>query len=198
MADDHGCLDTRPGEKFQREVRDSAGQIIGIIREDEPMSPSASMSRAFYPRAKQPERSPDMRSQAEIEAAWRALWEFLRTHDEPGEELDEISEDAAERMRAAMGLALDAADKAAWRPIEEAPKGGGADRITDPAWVKPPRILLRFGDEAVSVAYWDWYYAAGGNGFAWIEPCSGELLNLHYSSPPTHWRPITSLPSEPA
>ena len=56
-----------------------------------------------------------MRSQAEIEAAWRAFWEFLRTHDELGEETDEFGEGDAERMRAAMGLALNAAD-AAWIP----------------------------------------------------------------------------------
>lgn len=88
---------------------------------------------------------------------------------------------------------------AEWQPIESAPKGGGADDIRDPAWVNPPRILLRFGGEAVSVAYWDWYYAEGGagfrDGFAWIEPCSGEPLNLHYSTPPTHW---TELPAPPA
>jgi hypothetical protein len=84
--------------------------------------------------------------------------------------------------------------QAMWRPIETAPKGGGAELVTDPKWVEPPRILLRFGDEAVSVAYWDWYYAEGGagyrDGFAWIEPCSSEPLNLHYSTPPTHWMPV--------
>lgn len=81
-----------------------------------------------------------------------------------------------------------------WQPIKTAPKGGGADRVDDPKWVKPPRILLRFGDEAVSVAYWDWSYAEGGDGyrdgFAWIEPCSAEPLNLHYSTPPDAWAPI--------
>ena len=81
-----------------------------------------------------------------------------------------------------------------WQPMETAPKGGGAELVTDPNWVQPPRILLRFGDEAVSVAYWDWYYAEGGNGytdgFAWIEPCSGEQLNLHYSTPPDGWMPL--------
>jgi hypothetical protein len=78
-----------------------------------------------------------------------------------------------------------------WQPMETAPKGGGADLVTDPNWVNPPRVLLRFGDEAVSVAYWDWYYAEGGggyrDGFAWIEPCSGEPLNLHYTTPPDGW-----------
>lgn len=81
-----------------------------------------------------------------------------------------------------------------WQPIEAAPKGGGAELVTDPNWVQPPKILLRFGDEAISVAYWDWYYAEGGyghtNGFAWIEPCSGEPLDLHYNTPPTHWMPL--------
>ena len=79
----------------------------------------------------------------------------------------------------------------AWQPIESAPKGGGTKLVTDPNWVEPPQILLRFGDEAVSVAYWDWYYAEGGHGytdgFAWIEPCSGEPLNLHYREGPIEW-----------
>ena len=85
-----------------------------------------------------------------------------------------------------------------WQPIETAPKGGGAKYVTDPKWVEPPKILLRFGNEAVSVAYWDWYYAEGGHGyrdgFAWIEPCSSEPLNLHYSTPPDGWMPIPSPP----
>jgi hypothetical protein len=80
-----------------------------------------------------------------------------------------------------------------WEPIETAPKGGGADMVTDPAWVDPPKILMKFEGGEVSVAYWDWYYAEGGagyrDGFAWIEPCSGEPLNLHYGEP-TGWMPL--------
>ena len=78
--------------------------------------------------------------------------------------------------------------------MDSAPKGGGAELVTDPNFVEPPRILLRFGSEAVSVAYWDWYYAEGGSGyrdgFAWIEPCTGAPLNLHYTTQPTGWMPI--------
>ena len=61
------------------------------------------------------------------------------------------------------------------------------------------RILLLFEGGEVSVAYYDPYYAEGGrgyvNGFAWVEPCSGETLDLHYDSP-THWMPIPSPPQE--
>ena len=87
-----------------------------------------------------------------------------------------------------------------WKPIETAPKGVCAQTITDPEYVEPPTLLLRFGDEAVSVAYWDWYYADGGagctDGLAWVEPCSGDQLNLHYSTAPTHWMPLPKPPSE--
>ncbi len=83
-----------------------------------------------------------------------------------------------------------------WQPIETAPKGVFSERVTDPGYVKAPLILLRFGDEGVSVAKWDWYYSDGGAGFerskgcGWYEPCSGDPLNLHYSTPPTHWMPV--------
>lgn len=87
-----------------------------------------------------------------------------------------------------------------WMPIETAPKGGGAIYTTDPNWVEPPKILVKFGDEAISVAYWDWYYAEGGggytDGFAWVEPCSGEPLNLHYSSNPDGWMPLPTAPAK--
>jgi len=80
--------------------------------------------------------------------------------------------------------------------METAPKGGGAELVTDPNWVATPKILLLF-DGDVSVGYWDWYYADGGNGCtngaAWIEPLSGDLLSLHYDSPEA-WQPLPSPP----
>ncbi len=82
-----------------------------------------------------------------------------------------------------------------WRDIASAPRGSeDIDDTRDPAYVKPPRILLRFGNEAVAIAYWDWYYAEGGHGyrdgFAWIGPECGEPLNLHYSAAPDGWMPL--------
>lgn len=85
-----------------------------------------------------------------------------------------------------------------WQSIETAPKGGGADSTTNPAWVEPPRILLLFAHGMMSVGYWDWYYAEGGDGcthgVAWVEPVSGELLKDHYGLP-THWMPLPDPPS---
>jgi hypothetical protein len=81
-----------------------------------------------------------------------------------------------------------------WQPMETAPKGGEAQFVTDPYWIEPPKILLLF-DGDICVGYWDSYYAEGGfectDGFAWIEPCSGEPLNLHYGIPKA-WAPLPS------
>ena len=49
-----------------------------------------------------------------------------------------------------------------WQQIETAPKGGGAELVTDPAYIQPPHVLLLFPDRSVSVGYRDWYYAEGG------------------------------------
>lgn len=84
-----------------------------------------------------------------------------------------------------------------WQPIETAPKGGGAESVKDPNYVDAPKILLYFGEGVVSVAYWDWSFADGGHycsdGFAWLEPCSGDALNMHYNDP-THWMPLPEPP----
>ena len=66
-----------------------------------------------------------------------------------------------------------------WKPIESAPKEG--------------RILLLFPNSKISVGYWDIYYSNEGRGYerglsAWIEPCSGERLCLHYDDP-VAWMP---------
>lgn len=86
-----------------------------------------------------------------------------------------------------------------WQPIETAPKGGGAELVTDPDYVQPPLILLRFGSSQ-AVCHWDWYYAEGGAGYAgvdaWVEPVSDSLVVMHYG-PPTHWMPLPSPPVQP-
>lgn len=84
-----------------------------------------------------------------------------------------------------------------WQPIETAPKGGGAERVTDPKWVEPPRILLHCADGTQVVAAWDWYYAEGGRGYtdsvAWI--AFSEQVNRHFGMP-THWMPLPSPPTK--
>ncbi len=75
-----------------------------------------------------------------------------------------------------------------WQPIETAPKD--EDRL----------VLLWFPEEQVqSVAYYSAYYAEGGygcvDGFPWVQPCSGERLNIYYGTP-THWMPLPTPPQE--
>lgn len=81
-----------------------------------------------------------------------------------------------------------------WQPIETAPKGGGAELVTDPAWVEPPKVLLLFKNGEQVVCHWDWYYAESGNGYhkgvsAWVEPTSGEQIELYHDNP-TNWMPL--------
>lgn len=86
-----------------------------------------------------------------------------------------------------------------WQPIETAPKGGGADRVTDPSWVVPPRILMCFGGEGTAIVYHDWYYAEGGNGFTgdnspWVIDYTSETTDMHFDTEPTHWMPLPEAP----
>ena len=85
-----------------------------------------------------------------------------------------------------------------WQPIETAPKGGGVEMVTDPAWVEPPTILLYFGNGNISMSKWDWAYAEGGSycndGVAWLEPLSGEFPHEHFGRLPTHWMPLPPRP----
>lgn len=86
-----------------------------------------------------------------------------------------------------------------WQTIDSAPKGGGAELVTDPNWVEPPFLLLYCADGSQVVARWDWYYAEGGRGFtdgcAWIEPSSGEPVNCQHDWP-THWQPLPPSPEK--
>lgn len=96
-------------------------------------------------------------------------------------------------------LALPASPPSGWRTMDSAPKGSGleVEFVTDADYVQPPRILLQFANGMVSTAYWDWYYAAGGAGYegglSWIEPISGERLDLHYDAP-VGWQPLPPPP----
>lgn len=72
------------------------------------------------------------------------------------------------------------AGKMEWLPIETATKDS-------------TNILLLFADKEISVGYWDVFYAEGGRGYegglAWIEPVSGERLDMMYD-PPIAWMPL--------
>lgn len=83
-----------------------------------------------------------------------------------------------------------------WQPIETAPKGGGAELVTDPTWVEPPEIMLFCEGGSQVVARWDWYFAEGGHGctdgVAWIA-AGGEPVNIVVGTP-THWMPLPRPP----
>ena len=80
-----------------------------------------------------------------------------------------------------------------FKSMETAPKGSGPGAVDDPKYIEPPKILLLFEGGEISVGFWDWYYAEGGNGYeggeAWIEPISGEMLDSHYYAP-VGWMPL--------
>lgn len=85
-----------------------------------------------------------------------------------------------------------------WKPIETAPKGGGAERTDDPKWVDPPRLLMAFENGSMDICHWDWYYAPGGNGYepevsAWIG-AEGEQV-ARFQGDPIAWMPLPKHPS---
>jgi hypothetical protein len=85
-----------------------------------------------------------------------------------------------------------------WQPIETAPKGGGAARRDDPAWVDPPHILVWL-DGGPRIVYWDYYYAPGGGGYevncsGWVDTGGDWPGSVPNDCAPTHWM---SLPAPP-
>lgn len=76
-----------------------------------------------------------------------------------------------------------------WQPIETAPKGGGAEMVTDQNYIDPPNILLKFDNGKQAVCHYDWYYPKDGCISGWVEPISGDQIALHYGEP-THWQPL--------
>ena len=112
----------------------------------------------------------------------------------PYHKMGKLSQDRMKIKKALQSSTSQATEKVdGWQSIESAPKGGGAELVTDPNWIDPPLILLRFPCGSVSAARWDWYYAEGGrgckSGVAWIEPTSAEELIEHYGIP-THWQAL--------
>lgn len=81
-----------------------------------------------------------------------------------------------------------------WQPIETAPREESV-LVTFAAKDIPEGHMTMPG---VMVAYWDAYYAPGGNGYdgqskGWVDAHSGEGCHLHYGHP-THWQPLPEPP----
>ncbi len=140
-------------------------------------------------------RAPDK----ELEACCKLLIEngISTGHGDSFTDLIEECIDNVEGLREQKAAQNKRLMASSWIPMSTAPKGGGAELVTDANWVEPPRIFLLFNN-AVSVGYWDWYYAEGGRGYngglAWIEPISGERLDLNYDEP-VGWQPIAEIPA---
>jgi hypothetical protein len=121
---------------------------------------------------------------------------FLMTTTEADKDMDSAR---AHPRPALHGAHTEGEPAGAWRPIDTATKGGGAERIDDPAWVNPPEILLLFEGGEQCVGRWDLYYAEGGdgawetNGIGWIEALTLEPVIRHLSAP-THWMPLPDPP----
>lgn len=103
-------------------------------------------------------------------AAVRNAWKTQTSCQVP---FDELPEENQATMLEAVDAALDAADKAAWRPIETAPQDTAI-------LVYRPRLRGRYFTERMEVdAYVDGRWARGERGL----------------QPPTHWMPLPTPPS---
>lgn len=86
-----------------------------------------------------------------------------------------------------------------WMPIETAPKDD-RENFSDPNSIEPNKILMAFGSEGIAIVYWDWSYAEGGYNNTgqldgWVVDRTGEASYLHFSSSPTYWMDLPSMPN---
>lgn len=85
-----------------------------------------------------------------------------------------------------------------WRPIEEAPIGGGAETVVAPNWVEPPELLLLLPCGTMRIGNYEWYFSEGGYGYnglsAWTDASTGDQLEAMYGAPPTHFIPLPQPP----
>lgn len=85
-----------------------------------------------------------------------------------------------------------------WRPVEEAPIGGGAESIDDPNWVEPPKLMLLFPSGTMRIGNYEWYFSEGGYGYnglsAWADSSTGEQLEYAHGEAPTHFMPLPQPP----
>ena len=84
-----------------------------------------------------------------------------------------------------------------WLPIASAPRGSGENgprSVNDPAYVKPPDLLL-IHPEGISVGYYDWYYHPGyGVGASQYEPVWRSRPDGAGLDGVTHWMPLPAAP----
>lgn len=84
-----------------------------------------------------------------------------------------------------------------WKPVDTAPKGGGAEFVDDPAYIQPPEILMTDESGQEFVVRYDAYYDVGGSGHdqggdGWVLALTGEQLHFYVDNP----RGWMRLPSE--
>ena len=110
-----------------------------------------------------------------VEAACRALATNMSAIP-----WDEYGEENRCDVRKGMRAALEAADAAAWQPIETAPKDGTDILVS--MWEDHQLVVVSF-DETQPKSKFPWLGVPDGPGYA--------------ASAPTHWRPLPEPPVTP-
>lgn len=114
---------------------------------------------------------------AQIEAAARSDAAF------DGRGWEAMARTDRDRYLARSRAALEAAERAAWRPVSEAPKDG------------TPVLVCGAENRPDKMDVAEWHYWANGHCYCWAT--EGALNMQPLDPPPTHFRPLPAPPEGP-